>query len=72
MNSPKFSLGMMIGALTFAFVMSNLWLWGIVPVDAMNRFDRNPHDQFMIVGIAFAAMFVGGFLCAVFDHRKKK
>ena len=72
MESPKFSLGMIIAALTYAFVMGNLWLWNIVPLATMRAWERDPHHEFIIVGIALAAMFGGGYLSTAIADGKTK
>ena len=72
MDSPKFMLGVMIGAFAFAFVMINLWFWNIVPVDTMRGFDSDKEHVYMIIGIVFGTMIASGFLCARFFPHKKK
>jgi hypothetical protein len=72
MGSPKFMLGVMIGALTFAFVMINLWFWDIVSVETMRGFDSNKEHVYMMIGSVFGLMIAGGFLCAAILDRKKE
>lgn len=72
MDSPKFMLGVMIGALVFAFVMINLWFWNIVPVDTMREFHRDQTHVYIVVAIALGTMFGSGFVCASLFDRKKK
>ena len=72
MNSPKFMLGVMLGSLVFAFVMINLWIWNMVPIETMREFNSKPEHVYLMIGIALATMFGGGFLCAtIFDKGKR-
>ena len=72
MDSKNFTLGMIIAAVAFAFVMINLWLWNIVPIEAMRQFDQDKTHQYLVAGVALTAMFCGGFLYAAFADRIKK
>ena len=66
MDSPKFTLGLMIGSLTFAFVMANLWVWNIVPVATMRAFDMDPHHVYMMIAMALGTMFTSGMITSRF------
>lgn len=55
-------IGVMAGVLAFAFVMINLWMWNIVPIEVMREFDSDKNHVYMIVGISIASMFGGGML----------
>jgi len=79
MDSPKFVIGGLIGALSFCFVMFNVWLWDIIPESTMVEFS-NGHfllfkwrisNSFLMAIPAVAAMLGGGLIYVAITDRKR-
>jgi hypothetical protein len=70
MDPTRFATGALAGLLVCASVMFSLWLFDIVPMQEMEKFNRDSTNTNLLFG-GFAAVTLGlGYLYSVFGGRK--